>query len=421
MLNKLKPKSEFSKNVLTLMTGTTIAQAIPIAISPILTRLYTPEDFGLFALFVAITSIFASIANGRYEFAIMVPQKEDDAINIFALGFIINLTLSFTLFIFILLFHDYFVGLLNNPAIGIWLYFIPLAVFLIGLFNILNYFNNRKKHYRVLANTSIIKSIVLAILQLSIGFVHSGVSGLISGQLLSQAVGNAKLLKNLLKDKLFMLKISKERMKSLALQYKDFPKFQAPHAFIHTISSNMPVYLFNAFFGATTVGFYSLSLRIIFSPFMILSGASAQVYNQKLSEVYNENGDSYGLTVSLLFSLLKKIIVPFLIIIIYAPAIFAFIFGEVWREAGVYTQILSLYLLLNILVSTISFIPSLINQQKKAFIVGLVLMGLSIGSISVGAFYDSIYLSLSLFSISNSIILIYNAFWMINALKGSSH
>jgi len=420
MLNKLKPKSEFSRNVLTLMTGTTIAQAIPIAISPILTRIYTPEDFGIFALFVAITSIFASIANGRYEFAIMVPQKDEDAINIFALGFIINLTLSLTLFIFIFLFHDYIVLFLKNPKIEPWLYLIPVAVFMIGLFNILNYFNNRKKYYKELANVSIVKAIVLAIVQLSIGFVYAGVSGLISGQLLSQFVGNAKLLRNILKDKILMLKISKKQIKLLALQYKDFPKFQAPHAFIHTVSSNMPVYLFSTFFGATTVGFYSLSLRIVFTPFMILSGASAQVYNQKLSEVYNAKGDSYTLTISLLQSLLKKIIVPFLIIIIYAPEIFAFIFGEAWREAGVYTQILSSYLILNILVSTISFIPSLVNQQKKAFIVGLILMVLSISAICIGAFFDDIYLSLSLFTISNSIILIYNAFWMINALKGSA-
>ena len=89
MINNIKPKSEFSQNVLTLMTGTTIAQAIPIAISPILTRIYTPEDFGLYALFLAITSIFGSIANGRYELAIMLPKKDEDAINIFALGFII--------------------------------------------------------------------------------------------------------------------------------------------------------------------------------------------------------------------------------------------------------------------------------------------------------------------------------------------
>ncbi len=81
MLNNLKPKSEFSRNVLTLMTGTTIAQAIPIAISPILTRIYTPEDFGVFALYMSVASLLSTLATGRYELAIMLPKKDEDAVN----------------------------------------------------------------------------------------------------------------------------------------------------------------------------------------------------------------------------------------------------------------------------------------------------------------------------------------------------
>ena len=77
----IKKKSEFTKNIVTLMTGTAIAQAIPIAISPILTRIYKPEDFGVFALFLAISSILATVVNGRYELAIMLPKKDEDAIN----------------------------------------------------------------------------------------------------------------------------------------------------------------------------------------------------------------------------------------------------------------------------------------------------------------------------------------------------
>ncbi|MEA3314866.1 MAG: oligosaccharide flippase family protein, partial [Campylobacterota bacterium] len=165
MLNKLKPKSEFSRNVLTLMTGTTIAQAIPIAISPILTRIYTPEDFGVFALFIAITAIFGSIANGRYELAIMLPKKDEDAINIFALGFIITSIISLALLVLVVLFNDYFTKLLNNDEISVWLYFVPIAVFFTGLWNILNYFNNRKKQYKDIAKATIIKSIVTAIVQ----------------------------------------------------------------------------------------------------------------------------------------------------------------------------------------------------------------------------------------------------------------
>ncbi|MCK5335612.1 MAG: translocase, partial [Gammaproteobacteria bacterium] len=80
MIKKNLPKEESSRNVLTLMTGTSIAQAIPIAISPLLTRIYTPNDFGVYALFISIATIFGSIANARYEMAIMLPHKDEDAL-----------------------------------------------------------------------------------------------------------------------------------------------------------------------------------------------------------------------------------------------------------------------------------------------------------------------------------------------------
>ena len=118
MLKRFKPKSEFNRNILTLMTGTTIAQAIPIAISPILTRIYTPEDFGIFAIFLAITIIIGSIANGRYELAIMIPKKDEDAINIFALGFIITTSISLLLLVLVLIFQTYFTGLTTLNLTG---------------------------------------------------------------------------------------------------------------------------------------------------------------------------------------------------------------------------------------------------------------------------------------------------------------
>ena len=117
MVNKFKPKSEFSQNVLTLMIGTSIAQAIPILISPILTRIYTPKDFGVLALFLAITTIFGSIANARYEIAIMLPKKDEDAINIFDLGFIINCFISLILLVLVILFNSYFTTFLENKEI----------------------------------------------------------------------------------------------------------------------------------------------------------------------------------------------------------------------------------------------------------------------------------------------------------------
>jgi len=399
------------------MTGTTIAQAIPIAISPILTRIYTPEDFGVFALFIAITGLFSVVASGRYELAIMLPKKDEDAINIFALGMIIILGLSLFLFILVVLFHTYFITMLNNEHIGYWLYFIPLSLSFIGLFNLLSYSNNRNKNYKDIAHATIMKSIVLAMVQLAIGFFKGGVTGLISGQIISTLFANMRLFKNILKDRTVLSKISKLKIMALARRYKDFPKYQAPHAMLNVFSSNMPIYLFTPFFGLSVVGAYSLSTRIVITPMMILAGASARVYSQKVTELYNKNGDSYVFTIQLLISLFKKIIVPFFLIILFAPDIFSFVFGEVWREAGVYTQILFPWLLLNILVSSISFIPSLVNMQKKAFLVSILHVVMTGLFIAIGILGNSIYLSLFLFMLINSMVLIYNLSWMLGALK----
>lgn len=411
MMKRFKPKSEFSRNVLTLMTGTTIAQAIPIAISPILTRIYTPADFGVFALFIAIVGMFGTIASGRYEMAIMLPKKDENAINIVALGLIITIFISLALLVFILIFDNYLTMLLNNKEIGFWLYFVPISVFFVGFFNVLSYFNNRKKYYKDIANATMLKSIVLAIIQLLIGFLKPGATGLISGQIISNAFANMKLLKNISKDKKLLSNISKPKMMVLAEKYKDFPKFQAPHAFSNNLSSNMPIYLFSSFFNSMIVGFYSLSIRIVFAPLMIIAGASAKVYNQHISDIRNQKGDSYGFTVRVLKSLLKKIIIPFLIIVIFAPSVFAFIFGEEWREAGVYTQILSPWLLMVFMVATVSYIPSLYLKQKQAFMLEVVYVISRLIVLSIGVYLNDIYVALSLFSFISFLSLSYTMYW----------
>ena len=417
LLNKLKPKSEFSRNVLTLMTGTTIAQAIPIAISPILTRIYTPEDFGVFALFLAITGVFSVVASGRYELALMLPRKEEDAINIFALGMGILIIVTLLLLFFVFLFDSYIVNMLENNEIRHWLYFIPVAVFFVGLFNLLSYYNNRQQNYRDIAHATIIKSIILAIVQLVMGFFKMGASGLISGQIISSFFANVRLFKNIITDKILLSKVSKVQMRVLSKHYKDFPKYQAPHAMLNTFSSQIPVYMFTPFFGLTVVGLYALSTRIVFAPLMILAGASAKVYNQKVTEIYNDKGDAYGFTIRLLKSLIKKIIVPFALLVVFAPNIFAFVFGEEWRKAGVYTQILSPWLLMVFVVATISFIPSILNMQKKAFILEILYTLSRVVAIGVGLVYQNVLIALVAYSAVGFLMLNYNIWWMLSSLK----
>ena len=346
------------------MTGTTIAQAIPIAISPILTRIYTPEDFGLFALFIAITSIFASIANGRYELAIMLPKKDEDAINIFALGFIITTIISLTLLLLVILFHDYFVLLLNNEKIEVWLYFIPIAVFFMGLFNLLNYFNTRKKNYKDIANATIMKSIVLAVVQLSIGFIKQGASGLISGQILSQMFANLRLLKNIIKDRLLISKVSKVKIIALARRYKNFPKFSMWAILANTLSFHLANILISKFYDIATLGYYSLVQKILSMPMVLIGGSISQVFFQKATDEKNRGNSLKNIFIATLKKLIFISFPLFFILFFLVEDIFSFVFGEEWRVAGVYAQIAIPIFLSRFIVSAFTMIPVIYNHVK---------------------------------------------------------
>lgn len=386
-----KPKSEFTKNVVTLMMGTAVAQAIPIAISPILTRIYSPDDFGVFAIFIAIVSILGIISNGRYELAIMLPKKDEDAINIFALGFIVTCTVSIFMLILVFIFNDYFKSLFNNEDIGFWLYFVPIAVFFTGLYNILNYFNNRKKNYKDLRNAIIIKSIVLAIVQLGIGFFKNGASGLISGQLLSNMFANIKLFKNILKDNLLISKISKVKIFALAKKYKDFPKFNLPSSLADTFTQQLPFLILPKMFDLSIAGYFSLSQKLIALPSSLIAKSFSQVYFQKISE--NKNKKIKNMPI--LLSTIKKlflIALPFSIcIFFYAPDIFKIIFGDKWIISGEIAKFLSLIFIITFIVSSIS-VTLIVYEKLKHLSYWQYLYLFS----TLCFFYISIYLKLEL-------------------------
>jgi O-antigen/teichoic acid export membrane protein len=366
------------------MTGTTIAQAIPIAISPILTRLYSPKDFGVLALFVAITSIFGSIANGRYELAIMLPKKDEDAINIVALGVFIVLCLSSVLLIVVVLFHDLILELLDNEQISTWLYFVPMVVLLVGLYNVLNYYNNRLKNYKDLAQATIIKSIASATIQLVLGFMKAGVSGLISGQIISQFFANMKLLKNITKDKALISKVSKIKIIALARRYKDFPKFTLWAGLLNTSSTQLTNILISSMFSIKTLGFYSLTQRLLAMPSALIGSSIQQVLFQEASSE-KQRTEKINLA---FFSALKKLAIisfPFFLILYFiVEDLFAFVFGQEWRVAGTYAKILIPLFTIRFIVSPLTILNQ-VNRKNKLGMqwqIGLLFLYMSILYIS---------------------------------------
>jgi len=380
MIVNLKTKSEFSRNVLILMTGTMVAQAIPIAISPILTRIYSPEEFGLFALFFALLSILSVLANARYESAVMLPKKEEDALHLFALGIIINTIFSFIVLLVVVLFNAPLTEALGNDEISIWLYFIPIALFFTGVFNILTSMNNRQKNYKDIASATITKSIVMAVIQLSIGLVKSGASGLISGQIVAQFFANIKLFKNVIKEKKMIFSFKWLKIIALALKYKKFPMFSLPSAFANVLSGHLSNILISSFYSVATLGFYSLVQRVLGIPSALIGKSIGQVYYEEGTRERKKT----GLAINTFDATLKKLTLialpSFLLLFFVVEELFAFVFGEEWRVAGQYAQIVVPMFGISFVVSSLSSTYDMFEQLKVELVWQVVLL---IGSVTI--------------------------------------
>jgi len=352
------------------MTGSTIAQAIPIAISPILTRIYTPEDFGLFALFTTIAYLFGSIANGRYELAIMLPRKDEDAINIIALGIIINITISLLLSIFIYFFHSKILNILNNREISTILYLIPISTFLMGCFNLLKYFNNRKRFYKDLAKAKVYKSIGMAVVQLILGFLKAGAIGLVSGHIFSQIISNKKLLKNI-KIENILSKIRKKKILVFARRYKKLPLFNLPNVLVDGFRFSIINILITKFFTLSTLGQFTLAWRIIQTPMSLIGSSISEVFFQRVS-ISKDKKEIRKLVKAYIYraSLLTAPI--FITIYLVSELLFEFIFGREWRVAGEVASVLTPWFFLNFLTSPISTIFIKLDRQERLLLFSII-------------------------------------------------
>ena len=358
----LKRQSEFTRSVVTLMTGTTIAQAIPVAISPVLTRIYGPEDFGVLAIFVALTAIFGSIANARYEFALMLPETDEDALNVAAAGLLVAFLLSLVLLVTVLLFRSDIAALLGNGAIGNWLLLVPVSVLLTGIFNVQNFYRVRNKDYRTVAAANVHKSLATAALQLGLGAVKAGAAGLIAGHVAGLAAVNISLARALKRG--MLAPVSKLRIRQVAARYKDFPKFSMWAALANSGAMYLTQILISAFYTVSTLGFYLLVERVLTVPSALIGSSVGQVFFQQATVEKQKTGKAVEAFNSTSIRLAAVSLPGFTILYFIAEDLFAFVFGEEWRIAGQYAAILCPWFAVRFVAASLSVATNVFEKQK---------------------------------------------------------
>ncbi|AKB18877.1 MULTISPECIES: lipopolysaccharide biosynthesis protein [unclassified Methanosarcina] len=402
--------SNFITNVLKLISGSVTAQALGIILIPIITRIYNPDDFGIFQLFISISGILVIVSTFSYQFAIMLPKAEEDAANVTAVCTVLVTFTALMTGIVILLIPDNIDNLFNTPGISRYLIFLPLIIFLNGMFFVQNYWLSRKTRFGVIAGSRVSNTLTSKVFQ--IGFAKWSVTplGLVGGFIAGYAFADLVMLKGVKKDIQVFKQVSIKRMKEMAIQYKKFPLFSSWSSIANTVSPQAPAFLLAYFYSTAVVGHFSLANQVVNLPMGIVGSAIGQVFFQKVSEVKNGNGT--GDLKTIVEEVYKKLIsigiFPMILLMILGEQIFTFTFGESWSISGTYVKILVPWIFLVFLSSPISTLYNVFEKQKVWLTFSIILLVSRIVALVIGGTYGSPEFALALYSFTGVVFWLWN-------------
>lgn len=399
-LDKLLPGGGI-RNVAILTGGTTVAQVITICSSPILTRLYSPDDFGMLAIYTGLLVVFSSISSLRYEMAIPLPEDDDDAAALVVLSLFCVFGVAMLSAIILLFFDEEIIDKLNVEALRPYLWLLSLGILLSGAYRPFNYWIIRKNNFALLAQTRLIQSISSVSVQL-LGY-GMGAVALILGQVASQSAGLTQLAKSTFQHRGGLLKgICFTQVWAQACRYKRFPIYTSWGGLFNVVGAQLPAILFAVLFNPATAGFYALASRVLSVPMSLVGNSIGQVYFSKAAEA--RRCGRIGNLVSKVHDKLAQLSMPpsfFLIFV--APEMFSFIFGSEWRQAGVFVQLLTPMLYFQFIFSPISLTLAVMERQELTTLMQALMLLLRVVALLLGAWLGDVVLAVCLFSIASSI------------------
>lgn len=401
-----RPKTSFAGDVLKLVSGTTLAQLLGILAAPLLTRLYTPEDFGTLALFTSITNIVCVFSCLRYEISIMLPDTDQEAANLLAVSLIFAVITSLLMLPLVFTMGRVFIAWINAPMLASTLWLIPLAVFVGATSVALNYWNTRTKNFSHLATVRVTNATVSLSAQVGFGYSTYATSGtLILGHIAGQLTGVTILLERLgrVNSQLLLKSVRFENMISAARRHYRFPLFGTWAALLNTISWQLPAFLLSFYFSPAVVGYYALGLRLIQTPMSLIGNSIGQVFFQRASAARAQ-----GILPQLVEDTFRELVrigfLPMVTLSIIGRDLFVFAFGQHWAEAGIYTQILGIWAFFWFVSSPMSTLFAVHEKQGLSLLWNIFLILTRFISLALGGYYQDARLSIVLISLTGTLI-----------------
>ncbi len=397
-------RSKFFKNVLLLASGTIIGQLIIILTSPLLTRLYSPDEFGILAIYTSILNIIVIVSSLRYELAIPLPKKESQAKVIFSMTFQINIIASIIVLILGLSLSESISNWTNSPEIKNYLWLLSIGVLLLGTYKALNYWAIRQRKYKIITKTKILQSLTSTVTQVLSGIFGVGAIGLIIGQILGQSTGITSLSrKSGLGKSIFKIKKDLSEKTRLLKEHRAFALLDTPASLLNVVSLELPQILFASAFSPKIAGYYLLSQKVLGAPLRVIGQSISHVLYGDISE-HLKNGVLSKITIKIIMILAGITIIPTIVLYFFGADLFVLIFGQQWYEAGRFASFLIFGMAARFVYSPISLILLATKGQKINFILQLIMVIFNLNAIYLGWVYNDPFIAVIGISLGSGII-----------------
>lgn len=384
MLNSLwskYKKSEFSRNVSSLVLGTGIAQLLPFLATPLLTRIYDEKEFAYYTSFFALATIFSVGAGGKYFMAIVLPKRHAEAMRVLTLSNYVSIAYSVLLLALILaFFYQDFI------PIEEYTYFVPLYVLFFGLWSGQTYLSIREKTFKDNARAKVLQSGFYIISALGYGFFGFTLYGLIFAKI-SGLIASWFFL--FMKSTVKIAAVPIAKIKEVAKKYIDYPKYGVAPSFLNTLSAQALILVLTRYYPIDELGRYGLTFMVLTAPLGLIGTSFRDVFYQRVATLftdrkYDESLNFFKKSALTLFALGVPICITLLL---FGEEIFSFIFGKTWSRSGLFASIMAVGYLAKLVASPLSAIFNAANKLKIASIwqVGYFITTFSV--LGLGAIY----------------------------------
>ncbi len=398
-----------------MVSGTAAGQALVILSSPILTRLYSPGDFGVLAVYTAVLAFVVLISSLRYELAIPLPRTDRSAANLLTLSLcVLGLIVALTS-LAVALFGESLTKWLNTPALEPYLWALPLGILLGGANKALSYWALRKMAFGCVARTRFQQGAGMAASQVALGYFHWGALGLIVGHIVGYAAGLISLLRFASgPDGARLRRTRASRVWYGARRFRNFPIYSAWSDMANVGGTQMPLILFASLFSPTVAGLYMLAHRVASAPAALMAEATGKAF---MAHAVPARRDGYlaELTYRVFVLLLRAGLGPLIIVAAIAPELFSIVFGAQWAEAGRYLQWIIPWIAAVFVFAPLTTLYAVLERQKVDLYFQITLLVTRVCALVLGALLGGPIMATACYASSAVVVYVCFGTWLLHA------